>query len=186
MSGSSWMWRTMRIRRNMFNILIVCMLIIILFFRFMKSFCIEATMYWWLHKKHPQFTCEMKKCNASKSTRRNLLVWWVPFTSLLLLWCIWPSYQLNHASHGVRSDDSNGLLTKGLEYIDEKHSTLIPPISTSRPKADVQGFNHPMIVQLLCPINYIASFDENPEGYAPSIVLHPILFFFSSVFVQNS
>ena len=75
-------------------------------------------------------------------------------------------------------DDSNGLLTRGLEYINEKHRALTPPISASRPKAEVQGFNHPMIAQLLCPINYIPSFDKDPERYALSIVLWLILLFF--------
>jgi len=59
--GSSWMQRTMMIKRSTFNILIVCMLILIFFFRFMKSFCIEAAVYRWLHKEHLQFACEMKK-----------------------------------------------------------------------------------------------------------------------------
>ena len=86
---------------------------------------------------------------------------------------------------GVRSDDSNGLLTKGLEYIDEKHGALIPPISASRPKADVRGFNHPMIMQFLCPIDYIALFNQDPEGYAPSFVLHLILLFFLQILCQT-
>lgn len=66
---------------------------------------------------------------------------------------------------------------KGLEYIDEKHGALIPPISASRPKADVRGFNHPMIARLLCPIDYIALFDEDPEEYALSFILCLFLVF---------
>lgn len=39
---------------------------------------------------------------------------------------------------------------------------------------------HPMITRLLCPIDYIVLFDQDPEGYAPSIVLHLVLFVFFS------
>ncbi|KAF8227658.1 hypothetical protein L208DRAFT_1051369, partial [Tricholoma matsutake] len=63
------------------------------------------------------------------------------------------------------SDDSNGLLTKGLEYINEKHGALTPLISASRLKAEIQGFNHPMIAQLLCPIDYITLFDKDPKSF---------------------
>jgi hypothetical protein len=68
---------------------------------------------------------------------------------------------------------------KGLEYVNKKYAALTPPISASRPKAEVRGFNHPMITQLLCPIDYITLFDEDPERYALYIVLRLILLFFS-------
>jgi hypothetical protein len=43
-------------------------------------------------------------------------------------------------------------------------------IPARQPKADVRGFNHPMIARLLCPIDYLDSFDEDPEGYGISLV----------------
>ena len=178
MSGSNWMQRTMRIKTSTFNILIVCVLIIILFSRFMKSFCIKAAVYQQLHKKHPQFTHKMKKMERKQKYEKEFISVVCCFLFLLLSWRIQSSYQLNHASHRVRSDDSNGLLTKGLEYVNEKCRALTPPISASRLKAEVQGFNHPMIARLLCPINYKTSFDQDPERYALSVVLQLILLFF--------
>ena len=37
-----------------------------------------------------------------------------------------------------------------------------------------------MIAQLLCPIDYIVLFDQDPEGYAPSFVLRLLLVFIFS------
>jgi hypothetical protein len=71
----------------------------------------------------------------------------------------------------------NALLSKGLEYLEQKLGMLKPPISASRPKADVRGFNHPMIARLLCPVDYLSSFDDDPKGYATSPTILLLMFF---------
>jgi hypothetical protein len=78
---------------------------------------------------------------------------------------------------GAQLDNLNALLSKGLEYLEQKLGMLKLAISASRPKADICGFNHPMIVHLPCPVDYLSSFDEDPKEYAtlPTILL--LIFF---------
>ena len=63
----------MRIKRSTFNILIVCTLINILFFRFMKKFRIEVAIYRRLHKEHPQFAREMKKMQRKQKYEKDFV-----------------------------------------------------------------------------------------------------------------
>jgi hypothetical protein len=39
----------------------------------MKCFQIEATVYQWLHKKHPQFACEMKKMEHKQEYKKEFI-----------------------------------------------------------------------------------------------------------------
>ena len=73
----------------------------------------------------------------------------------------------------MRSDDSNSLVLDGLEYVNDKYGPLEPPIPVKERKAKARGFNHPMIARLLCPVDYIPSFDKDPKGYViVLIILH--------------
>jgi len=78
--------------------------------------------------------------------------------------------QLNRAAGAARSEDAASLLVAGLEYIayDRPDRHIDPPISSRAKKVEARGFNHPILGRLLCPIDYIAFFDEDPNGYVLS------------------
>ena len=79
------------------------------------------------------------------------------FTHIVTYW------QLRNALQGACSDNSNSLLSDGLEYVSAKCGPLDLVVPAWQPKANVQGFNYPMLTQPLCPIDFLESFDEDPE-----------------------
>jgi hypothetical protein len=73
--------------------------------------------------------------------------------------------QLAEAANGARSDDIGGLAHIGLEYIafDLPSKVLEPRISIKQKKDIAQGFKHPVLARLLCPVKYLSNFDADPK-----------------------
>jgi len=65
------------------------------------------------------------------------------------------------------SNDCGSLREDGLTYvaIDTPGKVIQPPIVAKTPKSGMQGFNHLVLGRLLCPIKYVAKFDEDPVGW---------------------
>jgi hypothetical protein len=68
-----------------------------------------------------------------------------------------------HASQ-ARSEDIHALKKNGIRYILEKpwKDTFDPPLDISGGKG-LRGWSHPQTARLLCPLQCLAEFDENPE-----------------------
>ena len=73
---------------------------------------------------------------------------------------------MTQALGNARSDDCGSLREDGLAYvaIDTPGKVIQPPIVAKTPKSGMQGFNHLVLGRLLCPIKYVAKFDEDPVG----------------------
>jgi hypothetical protein len=71
---------------------------------------------------------------------------------------------MNKALRGARSDDCGSLREAGLTYvaIDTLSKVLEPPILPGNAKLGTQGFYHPVLGRLLCPLKYIEEFDTDP------------------------
>ena len=74
---------------------------------------------------------------------------------------------MNAAAGAARSEDISSLKEAILSYaaVHSPEGVLRPQINSSSSKSDTRGFNHPMLARLLCPIQYLAQFDENLEQY---------------------
>ena len=71
---------------------------------------------------------------------------------------------MTQALGNAHSDDCGSLCEDGLAYIalDSPGKVLQPPITAKSLKSDIWGFNHLILSCLLCPIKYLAEFDEDP------------------------
>jgi hypothetical protein len=72
---------------------------------------------------------------------------------------------MNAAAGAARSEDISSLKEVILGYaaVHSPEGELRPQINPSSSKSDTRGFNHLMLARLLCPIQYLDQFDENPE-----------------------
>jgi len=71
---------------------------------------------------------------------------------------------MTQALGNARSDDCGSLREDGLAYValESPGKLLQPPIAAKSPKSGIRGFNHLILGRLLCPIKYLAEFDEDP------------------------
>jgi hypothetical protein len=83
---------------------------------------------------------------------------------------------MNTAAGAARSEDISSLKEAILSYaaVHSPEGELRPQINLSSSKSDTRGFNHPMLARLLCPIQYLDQFDDNPEQFV-SLMLIPDL-----------
>jgi hypothetical protein len=83
---------------------------------------------------------------------------------------------MNAAAGAARSEDISSLKEAILSYaaVHSPEGELKPQINLSSSKSDTRGFNHPMLARLLCPIQYLDQFDENPKQFV-SLMLIPDL-----------
>jgi hypothetical protein len=72
---------------------------------------------------------------------------------------------MNAAAGAARSEDISSLKEAILSYaaVHSPEGELRPQINLSSSKSNTRGLNHPMLARLLCPIQYLDQFDENPE-----------------------
>jgi hypothetical protein len=137
----------------------------------MERYRIELDIYRRLHKKYPRFAKDIKKMKRKAKYEKEMIsLVRIPSCFDHIFTHIVTSRQLRNASRGARSDDSNSLLSDGLEYVSARCGPLDPAIPARQPKADVRGFNHPILARLLCPIDFLESFDEDPERCGISLV----------------
>ena len=61
-----------------------------------------------------------------------------------------------------RSTDLGSIKHDGLSYLLPNGSTFNPPIPKSEDKSN-RGFNHPQLARMLCPLQKLESFDEDPD-----------------------
>ena len=73
--------------------------------------------------------------------------------------------KMNSAAGAARSEDISSLKEAILTYaaVYSPEGELRPQINMSSSKSDTRGFNHPMLARLLCPIQNLHRFDENPQ-----------------------
>jgi hypothetical protein len=71
--------------------------------------------------------------------------------------------QMNSALGLAQSDDIKSLYKVGLNYIVslQPNRTLIPNILANSPKHEYYGWKHPVCVDLLCPVDYLAAYQAD-------------------------
>lgn len=72
---------------------------------------------------------------------------------------------MTKASGSARSDDCGSLRETGLAYVALgcPNKQLSPAIPPKVDKGSHRGFKHPVLARLLCPIQFVAEFDANPD-----------------------
>jgi hypothetical protein len=70
------------------------------------------------------------------------------------------------AAGNAQSNDVQSLLVSGLAYaaVELPDGLLLPPINIKAKKLVAQGFNHPVLTCLLCPVKYLSDFNADPKG----------------------
>ena len=140
----------------------------------MEQYQIKLDIYCRLHKKYPWFANNIKKMKRKAKYEKEMIsLVCIPLYFDHIFMHIVTFWQLRNTSWGACSDNSNSLLSDGLEYVSMKCGPLDTAVLPWQPKADVRGFNHPMLAQLLCPVDFLESFDEDPERCGiSSVCLH--------------
>jgi hypothetical protein len=66
----------------------------------------------------------------------------------------------------ARSDDIRRLREHGLDYVasTQPENDLIPDIPPNSPKQTYRGWNHPVLAELLCPVEHLETFRADPAG----------------------
>ena len=77
----------------------------------------------------------------------------------------WFVLQLRKASSGARADDASSLKSRGLDYVSHCIGPLNPPINAAAKKTHVRGFHHVNLTRLIIGVDYVESYDKDPEAY---------------------
>jgi hypothetical protein len=66
----------------------------------------------------------------------------------------------------ARSDDIRILREDGLDYVasTQPNKNLMPDIPAYSSKPTYRGWNHPVLAELLCPVEHIEKFRAHPAG----------------------
>ncbi|KAI0263908.1 hypothetical protein BC834DRAFT_970987 [Gloeopeniophorella convolvens] len=62
------------------------------------------------------------------------------------------------------SDDVGGLRDDGLSYVVSTWQELTPAIPNNTSKEERRGWKHQMCAELLCPVDHLKAFEDNPDG----------------------
>jgi hypothetical protein len=74
---------------------------------------------------------------------------------------------MNTAAGAARSEDISSLKEPILTYaaVHSPTGEIQLQIKSSSSKADTRGWNHPLTARLMCPIQYLEQFDDDPKQY---------------------
>jgi hypothetical protein len=95
---------------------------------------------------------------------RNLQTWYVYHRQHSRFACAQMRHELSLHASNARSEDLHSLKKNGIRYILEKpwQDTFKPPLDVNGGKG-LRGWSHPQTARLLCPLQSLEEFDDNPE-----------------------